>query len=114
MVQLVYNVWECLLPVSAAGGISIFHFPFSVFIFPMSVLSMFLQKNKKNPLILKGYAYQYRIMGRTPIKKEIENHENQDYNSNSGNRNHIDGCRQQPCLWRGLDVSKGIWGLHQL
>ena len=65
-------------------------------------------------IILKGYGLHNRIMDETLIKKEIENHENQDYNSNSGNRNHIDGCRQQPCLWRGLDVSKGLWGLYQL
>ena len=109
MVQLVYHVWECLRPESAAGGISIFRFHI-----PNVRFKHVPAKKQKNPLILKGYAYQYRIMGRTPIKKEIENHENQDYNSNSGNRNHIDGCRQQPCLWRGLDVSKGIWGLHQL
>ena len=82
------------MPPAGICGRRHFHFPFSIFRFhiPNVRFKHVPAKKQKNPLILKGYAYQYRIMGRTPIKKEIENHENQDYNSNSGNRNHIDGA----------------------
>ena len=100
------------MPLAGIRGRRHFHVPF--FHIPNIRFKHVFAIHNRISIILKGYSLHTRIMDETLIKKEIENHENQDYNSNSSNRNRINGSRQQPCLWRGLDVSKGLWGLYQL